>query len=89
MKLASDHPGGLVHGLFALSLSFPASKYRLMLKVFLGAMAVAIGALLFVLLLPVRLVSFFQDMACWGVVGAIALLTLLMTVKVLEGLLDS
>ena len=89
MKLASDQPDGLVHGLSALSLSSPASKYLSLLRVFLGAMSVAIGALLFALLLPARLVPFFQDIACWGFVGGIAALTLLMTVKVLDGLLDS
>ena len=89
MKLASDHSGGLVHGFSALSLSSSASTYRPALRVIWGFMAVAMGTLLSALLLPLRAVTFFQDVACWGFVSAIALLTLLMTVKVLEGLLDS
>lgn len=89
MKPASDQPDGLAHGLSALSLSFPANKYRLLLMAFPLAMAMATGILLFALSMPVRLVPFFQDMVCREFVGAIAVLTLLMTVKVLDGLLDS
>ena len=89
MKLASEHSGGLVQGLTALSLNFPANKYRPLLRPALVGGVLAIGALLLDFLLPARLVLLFQDMACWGFVGAVGVLTLLVTVKIIEGLLDS
>ena len=70
-------------------MNFPANKYRPLLKLALLAVALAPGALLLDFVLPARLVPLFQDMACWGFVGAVGVLTLLVTVKVIEGLLDT
>lgn len=89
MKLASEHSGDLVHGLSALSLNFQATTNRPALKLASLSLALALGALLFSLLLPGSLVLLLQDIACWGFVAAFGLLTLLATVKVIEGLLDA
>ena len=89
MKLATEDSGGLAKGLFALSLIFPANKHYLLLKVASVAFVPATGALLFALLLPARLVPLFEDLACWVLAGAVGVLALLVTVKVIEGLLDS
>ncbi len=88
MKLASEQPGGLVHGLSALSFEIPANKYWPLFKVFLMAVAGAASFQLFAFMLPSSVVPLYQNIACWALVAAIAVLTLLITVKVLEGLLD-
>lgn len=89
MKHANGLLSALVAGLTAAPSLPGAHKRHHFLAIFLGAV-LGIAALVTISpLLPDKLAQLTQDGVCWLLVGAVAALGLLATVKGLEGLLDA
>ena len=89
MKPAEGLLSALAAGMMTASCVPAALKHHRFMTVFLTVAAGAAGLFALSLLLPDKLAQLTQDATCWFLVGAVAALALVATVRVLEGLLDS